>query len=360
VWEQCVPLLFPDGDLPEIEYLYVSRMALAGASCADEGLTRTSVSIAFLPPGNRDFQDIARIFQFDLELLQPHLQRYNLTQETCLVPRHDGFEKINRLRLMDLLKDELFQQEIKRQSKPANSALNRYLEELSFFDHEQVAIVDIGWLGTIQRFLYNAIKNRKDCPRLHGFLFAATRGIKYPDDPKNSIQGVLYDRDRFDLAASTILYARDIFEEACRAPHPTLDGYRLTEDGYELKFRREDDETGRAEKEQDAYYQPLQQGIVDSASRFGAASALLGYSLKDYRPWFNYTMAAKLAFPKYAEVSAVRHKHHLDDFHGNHVPQSRKASVPKQLWSTSSFSLLFSPFLRLRFFWRHLKDVLRN
>ena len=69
-----------------------------------------------------------------------------------------------------------------------------------------------------------------------------------------------------------------------RAPHPTLDGYELTEEGYRLKFRREDDETGRAEKQQDAYYQPLQQGIVDAAGRFGAASALLGYSLKDYRP----------------------------------------------------------------------------
>ena len=65
VWEECTPLLFPDGQLPEIEYLYVSRMALAGASCADDGLTGTSVSIAFLPPGNRDFRDIARIFQFD-------------------------------------------------------------------------------------------------------------------------------------------------------------------------------------------------------------------------------------------------------------------------------------------------------
>ncbi len=70
VWEQCIPLLFPDGNLPEIEYLYVSRMALAGASCADDGLTRTSVSIAFLPPGNRDFRDIARIFQLDLKFVE--------------------------------------------------------------------------------------------------------------------------------------------------------------------------------------------------------------------------------------------------------------------------------------------------
>ena len=360
VWERCAPILFPDGQLPDIEYLYVSRMALAGASCADEGLTRTSVSIAFLPPGNRDFRDIARIFQFDLGLLQPHLQRHHLTPETCLVPRHDGFEKTNRLRLMELIDDELFQQEIKRQCRPANSALIKYLEDLRFFDHEHVAIVDIGWLGTIQRFFYNAIKSREKHPRLHGFLFGATRGVEFPEDLKNSIQGVIYDRNRFDLAASTILYARDVFEEACRAPHPTLDGYELTEEGYKLRFRREDDETGRAEKEQDAYYQSLQQGIVDAAERFGAASALLGYSLKDYRPWFNYLMAGKLAFPKCSEVTAIRHKHHLDDFHGNHTPQDIKDNGPKQLWDSSWFSLHFYPFLRLRYFWRHLKDVLRS
>ena len=176
VWEQCVPLLFPDDQLPQIEYLYVSRMALAGASCADKGLTGSDVSIAFLPPGNRDFHDIARIFQFDLELLRPHLERHRLTADTCLVPRHEGFEKINRLRLMELLDDSGFQQEVRRQSRPSASALIRYLEDLNFFAHEQVAIVDIGWLGTIQRFLYNAIKHRADCPRLHGFLFGATRG----------------------------------------------------------------------------------------------------------------------------------------------------------------------------------------
>ncbi len=360
VWEQCMPLLFPDGDLPEIEYLYVSRMALAGAGCAQEGLTRNGVSIAFLPPGNRDFRDLARIFQFDLELLQPHLERHHLTADTCLVPRHEGFEKTNRLRLMELLDDEGFQEEVRRQSRPSARALERYLEDLNFFDHEQVAIVDIGWLGTIQRFLYTAVRHRVDCPRLHGFLFGATRGVKFPEDLKKSVQGVIYDRDRFDLAASTILYARDVFEEACRAPHPTLDGYELTEDGYRLKFRREDDETGLAEKEQDAYYHPLQQGIIDAAKRYGAASALLGYSLEDYRPWFHYLMISKMAFPRTLEVSVIRHKHHLDDFHGKHIPQSSKDKGRKQLWNAAELSLYCSPLLRLRYFWRHVRDVLRS
>jgi len=360
VWEHCVPQIFPDGMLPDIEYLYVSRMALAGTSCAYSGLTREDVRTAFLPPGNRDFLDIARIFKFDIEQFRPHLKRYNLEPDTCLVPRHEGFEKHNRTRLMELLNDEAFQQEVISQSRPANDALILYLESLDFFTHKDVAIVDIGWLGTIQQFLYKSVNHRSECPRLHGFLFGATRGVKYQEDLKNTVRGIMYDRNCFDLAASTILYARDVFEEACRAPHPTLDGYELTQDGYKLHFRREDDHIGRAEKEQDDYYASLQEGILDAAKRFGAASALLGYSLDDYRPWFHYLMAAKLAFPKSSEVAALRHKHHLDDFQGSHRPQTKKASGPKQLWDSSPNNLRFNPFLRMRFFWRHIKDVIRN
>lgn len=260
VWEQITPLMYPDDNLPETEYLYVSRMALAGASCAYEGLTRKSVSIAFLPQGNKDFSDLARIFKFDLPRMMAHLNRHDLSTDTCLSPLHDGYQQAHSVRLTELIEDADFQDEVKRQCRPANDALIRYLETVGFFEHEQVGIVDIGWLGTIQRFLYNSIKHRDDCPRLHGYLFAATRGVPYSNDLKNSIQGVLYDRDRFDLSASCILYARDVFEEACRAPHPTLDGYQLSDNGFELIFRDTEDGIGKAEKEQDDYFAPLQQG----------------------------------------------------------------------------------------------------
>ncbi len=44
------------------------------------------------------------------------------------------------------------QNEMKRQTKEAKEALQRYLTEAGFFDHKNVTIVDIGWLGTIQKF----------------------------------------------------------------------------------------------------------------------------------------------------------------------------------------------------------------
>lgn len=360
VWERVTPILFPDGKLPDIEYIYVSRMALAGASCGQEGLRKVSANIALLPPGNKDFRDIARIFQLDLERLDPHLRRHKLAAESCLSPLHAGYDQKFSVRLMELLEDDDFQQEIIAQTRPSHEALQRYLTDIEFFNHDQVAVVDIGWLGTIQRFLYDSIKYRPDCPRLHGFVFGATRGIPFEQDLKNSLTGVLYDRQAFDLAASSVLYARDVFEEACRAPHPTIERYELSEEGYNLVFRTKDDATGKAEQEQDSFYGPLQQGIFAAAEFFAAASALLGYGIEDYRPWFNYSLVAKLAFPKTSEVTALRHRHHLDDFHGKEQPLKKKIKGQKLLWDYGVNSLRFMPFLRSRLFWRHVRTVLKS
>ncbi len=359
-WEAATPYLFPEKDLPETEYLYVSRMALAGASCAYTGLTQTKADIVFLPTGNSDFLDVCRVFSLDPKPFVSHLARYELTETTTLGHMHQGYEQHNRERFNALIVDESFQDEVKRQTRPANDALQLYLEELGFFSHKDVALVDIGWLGTIQRFFYDAIAHREDAPKCHGLLFGATRGIPFPTNEKNFIEGVVYDKNRFDFAASSIMYTRDLFEEACRAPHPTLNGYKKTVDGYELVFRQTDDAIGQAEKEQDENFAPLQQGIFDSAAAFGAASALLGYSQNDYRPWLNHLMVSKLAFATTKEIETIRHTHHLDDFHGTKKVVNAAAHQSDELWHLPSFALRWSPFVRLRRYLRHMKDRLNG
>lgn len=360
-WEESVPQLYPGKQLPEIEYLYVSRMALAGASCAYKGLSQTSADIVFLPSGNADFLDVCRVFSLDVTPFIPHLERHQLKEKTVLSHLHEGYLAINRVRFIELIEDAAFQDEVKRQTRPANNALMLYLEDMGFFDHADIALVDIGWLGTIQRFFHDAIAHRPDAPRCHGMLFGATRGIPFPTSTENSLEGLVYDKDKFDFAASSILYARDLFEEACRAPHPTLNGYALTDGGgYELIFRETDDAIGRAELEQDANYAPLQQGVFDSARPYAAASSLLGQSLDDYKPWLNYLLVSKLAFARTREICSIRHKHHLDDFHGAKKVSKQKAGAQRGLWNLSTLALRFSPFLRTRLFLRHIKERLNE
>ncbi len=360
IWRLLAPVLYPASPLPEVSYLYVSRMALAGASCAYEGMQQSSADIVFLPAGNRDFRDVCRVFSLEAQPFEPHLARYGLTLESVLSGSHHGYDPDNRRRFNLLFRDEPFQEEVKAQTLAANRALQRYLEAQGFFSQPQVALVDIGWMGTIQRFLFDAVKHRDDTPLCRGYVLAATRGVSYPEGPKNTLRGLLYDRDRFDLAGSSILYARDLFEEACRAPHPTLNSYKLTEDGYELVFRTAEDRTGQAEKEQDAYYAPLQQGILEGVRRYAPATAILGVSLKDLKPWLNYLMVSRLAFPRTEEVVRIRHRHHLDDFHGEHQPTKKHSREQLHLWDRSEAVLRCNPLLRLKYFVQGIRHRLKE
>ena len=359
IWEKTMPFLFPDNRLPEIEYLYVSRLALAGASCAVQGLTQDNARIVFLPPGNKNFNDVCRIFDLQGELLDEHLARYSLTRETTLSPAHSGFNPEHSWRLESLLKDEAFQQEIKRQTVPKNESLQKYLTSVGFYDHEDVALVDIGWLGTIQRFFYHGIKHREDRPNCHGLLFGATRGIPFDTQDDNHIEGLIFDRSRFDLAASAITYARDLFEEACRAPHPTTVGYRDKDDGSaEPVFRDMSDELGQSEQKQDQHYADLQQGILDAAERYGAASTIIASNTEGYRAWINYLLISKLAFARQHEIKSLRYIYHLDDFHGANKPKIfLRPRLFQNPWETRGFRHWFGCLFAGRVFRRHLRAM---
>jgi len=359
VWDKTMPYLFPDEQLPEVEYLYVSRLALAGATCSVQGLTPDNCRIVFLPPGNKNFNDVCRIFNLEGEPLDEHLARHDLTRETTLSPLHPGFDAEHSWRLEKLLKDDVFQDEIRRQTGPQNASLQKYLQSVGFYEHKDVALVDIGWLGTIQRFFYHGIKHREDRPNCHGLLFGATRGIPFDTRDDNHIQGLIFDRSKFDLAASSISYARDLFEEACRAPHPTTVGYRDKEDGSAVPvFRDMTDTLGKSEREQDQHYADLQKGILDAADRYGAASTIIASNTEGYRAWINYLLVSKLAFAKRREIRALRYMHHLDDFHGVNKPRIRR--MPKLFhnpWETTGFRHWFGSLFPGRVFRAHLRTM---
>ncbi|NKB60778.1 MAG: HAD hydrolase-like protein [Gammaproteobacteria bacterium] len=361
LWEKITPVLYPGAKLPEIEYLYVSRLALASATCAHQGLTPENARIVFLPPGNKSFEDVARIFGLDKNRFESHLERHKLTTTTTLSPLHTGFDPEHLWRFREMLKDDLFQQEIKSQSRESNDALQKYLEDVGFFDHKEVALVDIGWLGTIQRFFNDAIAHR-DRPTCHGLLFGATRGITFPANRHSYLEGVMYDREKFNLASSAILYARDLFEEACRAPYPTLNGYRLNLDGsYKLEFRQMTDHIGKSEQEQDRYYADLQQGVLDAADRFGPAVALITNHCEDLTPWTNYLLMSKLAFPKRKEIRTIRYMHHLDDFQGSNTPNLlRRPKLLHNPWEVRGWRFWLGTLFAGRLFKKHLRVTINS
>ena len=338
-----------------------TRKALAGATCAHQGLTATNVQIAFLAPGNRDLRDLARVFSLDLGPLRPFLERHGLTPEEPISPLYAKKGARSAARLADLIDDGEFQEAVRLQTRPCGLALERYLEKKHFFAHPDVGLVDVGWLGTIPRFLFEAVQHRVDRPRFHGFLMGASRGIEYPSTPDNSIEGLIYDGDRFDFAGSLINYALDLFEESFRGPHAGLEGYRLKDDeGYDLVFRDAQTAAANAEALQSAYYAPLQEGILAAAPRYGAAAAVLGFKAGELKPWSNYLLTNKLAFPRAQEVALLRFKHHVNELSGDHRPPRRFARAQKSLWNRPAAALRWLPGLRMKYYLRHAVLMLRR
>ncbi len=353
IWERLAPALFPRGGLPEAHYLHVSRMALAPAVCGRLGLTDDLALIAFLPRGNRDMRDLARICGFPLEAALPHARRYGLEADTPLSGHYAG-GLAGRERLRTLLRDDEFQSAIREACRSNNDGLMHYLESERFFGSGAVGIVDIGWLGTIQRFLHDASAGRADCPTLHGFLFAATRGIAFPTTPANAIEGWFHDGVRRPGASAAALYYLELFEESCRAAHPGLMAYERTPAGFALLHRAKDDPAWLAEQRQSAHYAELQQGVRDAASRYAAALRVTHFTPAQLKPWLEHLAVSRLVFPTSREVESLRFAYHLNDFDAQQAQRTTSDRFRGgRLWTEPLWRLRYLPGLRLYHLARH-------
>jgi hypothetical protein len=352
------PHLFPAGDAPEASYLYVSRVALGNAACANVGLTAMNAAVALLPAQNLTMLDVCRVFRLPVESLRPLLARHGLREDEVLPPLPPGEEPDIASPLGTLLRDPEFQAEVRRQGADTRAAFERYLEQEGFFRNEKAALVDIGWLGTIQQYLHDAIRHRSDRPALHGFLLAASRGVPYVWSEDNRNDGLVFDRFHLSVAGSTVLTFKDVLEEICRAPHPSVVGYVLESGTARPVLRDGADAAGHAEREQHDYYAPLHEGIFDAVARYAAMAALLGYESRWLRPWLNFLMASKMAYPTHAEFARIRHRSHQDEFAGQRRVAKRLLNPFRSLWELEPRELRRTPFARGRHFRRHVARLL--
>jgi hypothetical protein len=300
------------------------------------------------------------VFSLPVEPFRPWLSRYGLREETPLSRWHAGWSAAQGERLRRMLADPAFQDEVRRLARPANDALQAYLESEGFFGVSRVALVDIGWLGTMQRFLHQAIGHRPDRPDLHGMLFAASPGYPFPHAPDNRLEGFVFDPRHSDFCGSLVLTARDLFEETTRADHPGLMAYRRSGPaGFELVFRSATDTAAEAERRQTAYFAPLQEGIRAAGDRYGPALAVLGYGAREWKPWLNSLLVSRLAFPRTEEVRQLRHLHHQDDFAGAARLSRAARRALRQLWTEPLWALRWKPWLRPAYYLKHAVHMLR-
>ena len=361
-WELFAPWYFADGEMPETKYLYVSRIALARAMIGNAGISQLEVDVALLPSGNESFMDVCRIFGLEAAAFEPYLKAKDLTLDEVISQTEKSKNDASRRKLGLLLLDSEFQAQARQAAQPYRDAFVNYLESEGFFQLDEVALVDIGWLGTIHNNFFKALSHLHESPTIHGYLMCATRYIEYNYPRGTSVDGLVYDRHKLDMGASLLEYIKDIIEEICRAPHTSLVSYNpdTSETGFNLEFRSDSDASAKAERVQSAYYQPLQQGIIDGVEAYAKAYAIHGYSTEVLKSWLNFSLHRYIAFPKTQDVLRMQIKAHQDDFGKRDTANLKNALAEKGLWQCSAAALRCLPGLRSRRFKKHCLTIMRS
>jgi len=373
-WEIMAPILWPaEYKQYELHYLYVSRLSLAKASRANAGLSFVDIENALRPINNRDFTDVARIYGLDIELIKPFLKKHGLQIDSDISAISRTKETLEKLYL--LLEDESFNDLIKKQAQDSNKALCNYLSSEGFFEQKEhgintVGLIDIGWVGTIQSYLVEAVSHRADKPVVQGYLMSsvAAKASLYPETQYSHIKGLIYDEGDFSSLASILNVCRDVFEEVTRASHPTLLSYNLadTEKGFELVYRSEEHESFKKELEQFELYSDVHKGIFDGIKRFAEAVAICKYETKYLQQWCEVLIQGKLGLPTQAEVNRLTNQYHQDDF--NRQGKQRKLSkfLQKQVnaeqtvWTLSSHFLNKFSVYKLYLLRRFMKNTIKR
>jgi FMN phosphatase YigB (HAD superfamily) len=308
-WRELEPA---DRIWPEPVYVYASRRVVAAASVA-EGLSPEQAVVAFYNPKQQGLLSVLKTFSLPEEdfVDLAHAHGFSNLNE----PLHDWRDT----RLLAFLADERVQSRIRPIGEAARDRLRCYFEQQGFFDCKRVALVDIGWNGTIQKFLNDSFSQRPDYPDVHGWYFAFVAAMHGDFGLGDRIEGLIQDVRRGDPYERTPMDFEEIFEQGARSCEGTTLGY-VERDGQVLPLLKDDSAPDRqGEIACNPLIERFQDGVLDHLEHFHAAWRLTGYCASDIKPYVLGLLERAVAYPTREEVMEISRLVHSEDFGHDHT-----------------------------------------
>lgn len=162
-----------------------------------------------------------------------------------------------------LLADAVFNQAVQQQRERVRRRLARYLAQQRLVGERDVALVDIGWRGSIVANLQAVLP--ASAPPLRAFQLGlwSEQGAEGLPRTAAQLEGVLGDvrrgRNRFEAAAFRLAL---VLEAVCREAVAPVSGYREDASGWVSPFG--DAEPPQHERANAAWREPIRRGVLDA------------------------------------------------------------------------------------------------
>jgi glycosyltransferase involved in cell wall biosynthesis/FMN phosphatase YigB (HAD superfamily) len=325
--------MWKDDDCPRGDYLYASRKTIMAASISD-GMTLDQARIALFNPKQQGLLSILKTFGLDANEFEQLARRHGF--ETMDKPLEDHLDR----RLRDFLDDPQVQERIRAYGMQCRERLERYLEQLGFFTHKSVAFVDIGWNGTIQKYLKSAFGHRPDFPKMSGYYFAFVGKIHKEFGEDNKVHGLLYDANTDPEALKTAAEFEELFEQGARSLQATTIGYE-DDGGIISPLLKSDESSDRVEEIQcNGSIEQIHAGVLSGTRAFIDACRLTGLGFEQLRPYGFALLERAIIYPTKDEIEHITGLAHSEDFGHENIlslksPPIRPGGVlfhPRAVW----------------------------
>lgn len=298
--------------LPPASYAYASRRVVAGAAVA-EGLDHDKAVVGLYNPKQRGLQSILKTYGLSPEAFA------TLAAEHGFAALDAPIDDWQDPRLHAFLADERVQALIRPVGERARELLRDYFAQLGFFSHARVAMVDIGWNGTIQRFMEQAFGDDAGYPQVDGYYFALMNGMYRTPLAQGSIEGLILDQRRASPQERAAYDFEELFEQGARALHATTVGYRREGGAVEPVLKEDAAADRQAEIRCNPLIDSLQDGVLLCLEHFHAAHRLSGFGFAALKPYALALAERAVAYPTAAEVAQVSRLAHTEDFGHDHL-----------------------------------------
>lgn len=297
---------------PSAVYVHASRRVVAMASMA-EGLSHAQALVALYNPKQQGLLSILKTFGLVAADFQDLAQVHGLSDMAA--PLHDWHDT----RLHAFLADERVQERIRPVGQAARAHLQAYFEQQGFFTCTRAALVDIGWNGTIQKFLFDSFGQRLDYPQVYGWYFAFVAAMHGDCGMGDRIEGLMLDVRRGNPYERSPMDFEEIFEQAARSAQGTTLGYQ--EDNGRIVPRLKDDDTPDrcGELTCNPLIAQLQAGVLEHLEHFYALHELSGYRAEQLKPYVHALLERAVVYPTPEEVAHIGQLVHTEDFGHDHT-----------------------------------------
>lgn len=188
---------------PRVHYLYVSRKAIILATLNDLSVENFN---AFKMYRGINIEEFLKVLDFSDKEIQMVISSVDVDKRK----RHENI--IESMDFLHLKKSLLFQEIYEFKRKKANKNAKKYFCDNSFTQATSIAVVDVGWSGTIQDHLEKLGLTKK----IYGYYI----GVNDNDNPRK--KGVLFNKK---TNFNTFACYNYNFEYVCVADHGSVEKY---------------------------------------------------------------------------------------------------------------------------------------